>query len=135
MELCSYVRFTLNLSFPPGCSELLGMIWERPGNTSWYPLGLMLSVHLPTAAPLYKSSCQWQKHNILETSRGPPSLGSCSVAQGDPLSSSSHFSGQQLPGKSWANNVGSSKIFLVKTYGDSGVHPGALPSSQSLWLH
>ena len=46
-----------------------------------------------------------------------PSLGSFSEAQGGGLlSSSSHFYWQQLPGKSWAANVDSSKKFLVKKH-------------------
>lgn len=56
-------------------------------------------------------------------------------AQGVPLSSLSHFYWQQLPGISWADNGDCSKKFLLKTYVVSGVRPGLLPSSQSLWLH
>lgn len=81
VELCSSVRFILNLSFPPGCPESLGIIWERPYHTSSYPLALMFFVPLNCGCNLHRLLPMAPKCNIVEAFRDP-SLGSGSEPGG-----------------------------------------------------
>ena len=90
------------------------------GETRYYqlvPLGLLFTMYHSTAAPLYKASCQWlEAQHTGSSEKTPPLLAVSQRPRGGLLSSSSHFYWQQLPGKSWAANVDSSKKFLVKKH-------------------
>lgn len=94
----------------------------------------MIFVSLLTTASSIRALASGSEATYWKLRERTPPLGSCSAAQGNlsavPLTSIGSSSLQL----SWADNGDSSKKFLVKTYGVSDVHPGMLPSPQSLWL-
>lgn len=126
-------------------SRMFRITGDDMGETRYYqlvPLGLLFSMYHSTAAPLYKGSCQWLEAQYTGSSeKSPPLLAVSQRPKGDPLSSSSHFYWQQLPRKSWAANVDSSKkflvqkhtVFLVSTQGNSPPHKacGYIKSAQT----
>ena len=138
MQLCQvYLEFFISSRMPRVTGDNMGETWSYQFTPSGSDVLCAFELCLCSAwAPANGSKVQ---HTRSFDHPSPPARPAAPWqllrTHGVPLSSFSHSYWQQLPGISWADNGDSSKKFLFKTYGVSGVCPGLLPSLQILWLH